>query len=1449
MENFIKIGKDLGLEGDKLLQFAEKKEAEAIEREERNKERELRKLEIEAEKKRLEADAENKRIEADAENKRLEAVEAEKRRAHELEMKRLELNVATPGTPQEPRSDQSARAPKLPAFNENTDKMDAYLERFERFAKNNKWQEDVWATRLSALLTGKSLEFYSRLSREEADDYRKLKLALLRHYDYTEEGYRRKFRGCKPEEGETPALFIERIKSYLEKWIETAGLQKEYEALRDLFIKEQTLNACPRELAAHLREQKDQSLQALADAAKRYLEAHNTKFAHKTQRAYVEERSEESSGGRGGASNQPICFACGSQGHRAARCPFRQPPRDGNFKRQEYPGKKSTPSPQHKAASIVMPAEETSERKHCSLEQIEEFRRDGQIPVGNGSFLPLSSLVLPDKEEANVPVCEGRVGDTPVRVLRDTGCSSIVVKEDLVPEEDKLKEYATLILADGTVRIFQRAMVDVYTPYLCGRVKAFCMKTPVYDLIIGNVEGVRNVDAPDPHWDAERCAVTTRRQAKTEGQTIPLKVAEEVDLAVINPEKLKELQEADPTLHRCRDKEEPVMMRGKEITFVTRKGILYRQCETQADEKPVLQVVVPGCLRGQIMQLAHDSILGAHLGTGKTLSRIQAVFYWPDMGGDVARFCRSCDICQRTISKGRIPKVPLQKMPLIDQPFKRVAVDLVGPISPPSENGHQYILTLVDYATRYPEAIALKRIDTPTVAEALVDMFSRLGIPEEILSDLGTQFVSECMEEVNRLLSIRHLTTTPYHPMCNGLVERFNGTLKAMLKKLCAEQPRQWHRFINALLFAYREVPQESTGFSPFELLYGRTVRGPMHILKELWTENVDVPETKTSYQYVFELREKLEATLELARAELEKAQNKGKHHYDCKAKPRKFRTGDKVLLLLPTDNNKLLMQWKGPYVIQEVVGPNNYKVKVGRGLKTYHANLLKKYVDREEQSTPEKAATACSAADESCIDQDIFELNEIEHKEGPDDINFGQNLSVEQHRQVKRLVREFEDRFTPRPGMTDIVQHQVKLTSNTPVHCKPYRLPYATRQELKKDIKEMLDLGIIRESKSPYASPVVIVKKSDGSNRVCVDYRKLNKLTVFDPEPMPTAEELFQKTGNDKFFSKIDLSKGYWQIKVAEEDIPKTAFVTPDGHWEFLRMPFGMVNSGATLKRGLSRILKDVDNVLFYWDDILVHTPSWEDHIKTLRELFQRLKKADLTIRPSKCILGTDNVDFIGHRLSEGVKGLHDDNVRKIMEAARPTTKKQVRAFMGLANYYREYVPNFAAVTVPLTDLLKKGQPNAVKWEEPQERAFQTVRILLTRRPILRLPDPKRTFILRTDASNDGVGAVLMQVHDGKPYPVSYGSKKLTAAERNYSTIEKECLAIVWGVKKFELYLQGVPFVLQTDHQPLNYLNSAKFINSRVMRWAMYLQNFNIKLECIKGSENVGADYMSRTV
>ena len=186
-------------------------------------------------------------------------------------------------------------------------------------------------------------------------------------------------------------------------------------------------------------------------------------------------------------------------------------------------------------------------------------------------------------------------------------------------------------------------------------------------------------------------------------------------------------------------------------------------------------------------------------------------------------------------------------MPIVDIPFKRVAIDIVGEIFPASSRGHRYILTLVDYATRYAEAVPLKSITTTSVAEALVGIFSRVGIPEEILSDRGTQLTSAQMREVGRLLSLKQLTTTPYHPQCNGLVERFNGTLKMMLKRMCAEKPKDWDRYISALLFAYREAPQESLGFSPFELLYGRTVKGPLQILRKLWTKEETDPETRST--------------------------------------------------------------------------------------------------------------------------------------------------------------------------------------------------------------------------------------------------------------------------------------------------------------------------------------------------------------------------------------------------------------------------------------------------------------------------------------------------------------------------------------------------------------------------------------------------------------------------
>lgn len=220
---------------------------------------------------------------------------------------------------------------------------------------------------------------------------------------------------------------------------------------------------------------------------------------------------------------------------------------------------------------------------------------------------------------------------------------------------------------------------------------------------------------------------------------------------------------------------------------------------------------------------------------------------------------------------------------------------------------------------------------------------------------------------------------------------------------------------------------------------------------------------------------------------------------------------------------------------------------------------------------------------------------------------------------QLRDLVYKYSVVFTDKPGTCDLVEHHINLTSDVPVRSKPYPIPYHVRESLKKDIEEMLELGVIRESDSAYASPVVIVQKKDGTNRICIDYGKLNKITIFDPVPMVTVEDLLSKLSQDKCFSKIDLSKGYWQIPVAIQDIPKTAFVTPDGTYEFLKMPFGMVNAAAKLMRAMRKLLAGMNSVDNYIDDILVHTTSWSEHTNVLEELFQRMASVTSTARPTK--------------------------------------------------------------------------------------------------------------------------------------------------------------------------------------------------------------------------------------
>ena len=392
-----------------------------------------------------------------------------------------------------------------------------------------------------------------------------------------------------------------------------------------------------------------------------------------------------------------------------------------------------------------------------------------------------------------------------------------------------------------------------------------------------------------------------------------------------------------------------------------------------------------------------------------------------------------------------------------------------------------------------------------------------------------------------------------------------------------------------------------------------------------------------------------------------------------------------------------------------------------------------------------------------------------------------------------------------------------------------------------------MLEMGIIEPSTAAYASPIVMVRKPDGSNRVCVDYRKLNKITVFNPEPMPRMEEIFAELSGSNFYSKFDLSKGYWQIPMKAEDRDVTTFITHRGLFRFKVMPYGLVTAPATFSRLMRKLLDQLKQLKNYLDDVLAHSEAWTGHIQTLREFFTRVQEANFVLRPSKCFVGFYSLNFFGHNVGSQGLGPTSEMLDKIHRAPPPTTKKQLRSFLGLVGYYRSFVPNFAAIAVPLTDLTSKGASNILVWGEAQQKAFVSLKNYVCNPPVLKLPDVSKEFILQTDASCEGLGAVLLQEENGVKHPIAFASKKLLPRECNYSTIEREALAIVWGVQKFERFLYGQHFILETDHQPLQYLNNAKFQNGRLMRWALALQPYRFTVHAIKGCQNVGADFLSR--
>ncbi|GJR71834.1 reverse transcriptase domain-containing protein [Tanacetum coccineum] len=444
-------------------------------------------------------------------------------------------------------------------------------------------------------------------------------------------------------------------------------------------------------------------------------------------------------------------------------------------------------------------------------------------------------------------------------------------------------------------------------------------------------------------------------------------------------------------------------------------------------------------------------------------------------------------------------------------------------------------------------------------------------------------------------------------------------------------------------------------------------------------------------------------------------------------------------------------------------------------------------------------------------------------------------------------IVREFSGVFLEDlSGLPP--QRQVKfrielVAGVAPVARSPYRLAPSKMQELSGQLQELQDKGFIRPSHSPWGAPVLFVKKKDGSFRMCIDYRELNKLTVKNRYPLPRIDDLFDQLQGSRYFSKIDLRSGYHQLRVHEEDIPKTAFRTRYGHFEFTVMPFGLTNAPAVFMDLMNRVCKPyLDKfVIVFIDDILIYSKSKEEHEVHLRLVLELLRKEKLYAKFSKCEFWLQEVHFLGHVVNQN--GIHVDpgKIEAVKNWEAPTSPTGVRSFLGLAGYYRRFIANFSRIAKPLTLLTQKNKKYV--WGAEQEEAFQLLKSKLCDAPILSLPDGVEDFVVYCDASNQGLGCVLMQ----RNKVIAYASRQLKIHEKNYTTHDLELGAVVFALKIWRHYLYGTKSVIYTDHKSLQHIFDQKELNMRQRRWIELFSDYECEIRYHPGKANVVADALSR--
>ncbi|UYV70247.1 K02A2.6-like [Cordylochernes scorpioides] len=449
-------------------------------------------------------------------------------------------------------------------------------------------------------------------------------------------------------------------------------------------------------------------------------------------------------------------------------------------------------------------------------------------------------------------------------------------------------------------------------------------------------------------------------------------------------------------------------------------------------------------------------------------------------------------------------------------------------------------------------------------------------------------------------------------------------------------------------------------------------------------------------------------------------------------------------------------------------------------------------------------------------------------------DFDINPELCPEERSQVLTLLGGYGEMFTAPDeykGRTHLVKHQIRTTSDIPIRKNPYRVSLKERKIIGDQINSMLKNGIISHSSSPWASPIILVKKKNGTFRFCVDYRNLNSVTVKDQYPLPRIDDCFDSLHGARYFTSLDLCSGYWQVEVEEQDREKTAFITPDGLYQFNVLPFGLCNGPATFERLMDTVLRTHKwkICLCYLDDVIIFSEDLHSHLNI-----------------SKCRFAYTKLLILGHVVSNEGIAPDPEKIISIRKFSTPRTVKDVRAFLGLCSYYRRFIREFSKVALPLQILTRKNHSFA--WGKEQELSFNSLKNKLISPEVLIHYDPNKPIGLHTDASDQGLGAVLVHLDENtKERPISYASRTLQKAETNYSTTEKECLAIIWAIKNFRPYLYGRKFTIYTDHHSLCWMAKMKNPAGRLARWSLELQEYDFAIKYKSGKTHLDADGLSR--